>query len=129
MNQHTAHTNLKNDIMLTLQKYFGDRIILNSRSVGLVYYKRGNRFEGPFKMGNKGDSDIYGSLSFKTNIALTFNIEVKSGKGELSKDQKKRQKIGENKEIACFVGRNKNQVLLDFQAWEDVIYRILRGEL
>lgn len=128
MNQQTAHTNLKNAIALALQKEYGEKILINFRVTGRGFFPSGKRrkcgceiMRGPYVMGNKGDSDIYGSLSFYECVALSFNIEVKSGKGELTRDQKKRKKIAENMKIRFFEGRDPQKVVAEFKVWEEFV--------
>ena len=125
-----THNTLKIKTMIALQKKYKGRIRLFGRSVGLAYFKRGKTFIGPYKIGERGLSDIYGSLSFSNNkikICLSFSIEIKSGKDQLSHEQKKHKKISESLGELFVVGKDVSQVCQDFDTWEKSIKEKLNG--
>ena len=121
-----THASLKTQIMLELQKIYLSRLVIQGKSVGLAYFKRGDKYVGPYKMGNKGDSDIYGSLSFllrdrRAHAALSFNIEVKVGKDKLSEEQILRQKRCKEMGALFVEGRSVEQVAKEFDFWDKQI--------
>lgn len=118
MNKVSRHNDLKNKIMLAMQKKYLADVVLHSRSVGLVYYKRGNRYFGPFRMGEKGLSDIYGSITIKKlKIAASFSIEVKTGKAVLTKEQEKFRLLDLQRECGVFVARSVASHMEIFHKW------------
>ena len=123
------HKNLLNKIMLELQKQHLKELVIAPRSVGYGYFKRGNRYFGPYKIGNKGDSDIYGSYMITINgikLAISFGIEVKSGKAVLSSEQKNRIKYSELRGVKSFIGRDDLKVLKEFKEWTEQLNEIDR---
>ena len=113
MGSSAEHTDLQNRTMLALQKkYLGD-VQIKRRSVGRVYYKVGNQFRGPYMIGEKGDSDLYGT--FKGGFS--FNIEIKTGNAVLTKEQKKRLAQAEKLGAGAFVCYNIDKLLKEFDLW------------
>lgn len=118
MSNSKLHTELKNKVMIELQKKYLSRIMIHSRSVGLAYFKRNERYVGPFKLGEKGLSDIYGDISMpKHRLSAFFCIEVKTGEAVLSKDQKKHRMIDERRGCGFFIARDINIFMKEFNCW------------
>ena len=122
------HADLKNHIMLDLQMKYKDRLQIFSRSVGKAYFKRGKKFCGPYNIGQTGSSDIYGSLALNPyGIAVSFNIEVKTGSAVLSKVQCNRRDIALKIGIGFFEARDRKVLMKEFIEWDDWIWTKIKA--
>lgn len=123
MDNTKKHNTLKEKIMEDLQKFYLGRLEIHSRSAGNAYFKRGNKYYGPYQIGQTGASDLYGSLSVELIkmewFAFSFAIEVKTGKGVLSAIQKKRLDHAKHRGIKTFVARDLHDLLREFIKWGD----------
>ena len=102
----SAHRDFCNKIMLWLQKTYKDKILLRKKVVGVVYFKPAGKFTGPYRIGNKGESDIYGYLLYMTCWNCPFFIEAKIGRGRLTPSQRIMQKRAKELVIPFFVARD-----------------------
>ena len=102
----SAHRDFCNKIMLWLQKTYKDKILIRKKVVGVVYFKPSRKFTGPYKVGNKGESDIYGYLLCEEDWSCPFFIEAKTGRGRLTPAQKIMQKRAKELVIPFFVARD-----------------------
>jgi len=95
-----AHSKLVNKYIKFLSFKLGDNIRIFKRHIGCFYTKRGTKIT----IGNKGQADIWGKLVG----GMHFEIEIKTGKGRLTRQQKNWKAICERFGTLHFVGREDN---------------------
>jgi hypothetical protein len=100
VNNYKKHQKLVNQVLMELQLVFPEGRFY-PRSVGLYYTKRGV----PVKVGVPGQADIHGWW-----MGVSFEIEIKTGTGRQTKDQKKWQWICEELGVIYKVIRGVNEV-------------------
>lgn len=111
LNQHKVHTRLKNDCVKAMELSFCCQIF--SRTVGLFYTKS----RRPYRIGQPGQCDLYGWISFMPqHVPFHVEIEIKSGIGALSEDQKAWRKKCLDDKVIYVLAKNPKQCVEDTRA-------------
>lgn len=113
MSSYKEHQNLIKRFKLLITKEIPKLRVFN-RHVGLLYTKRGT----PMQINKKGMSDLYGIITVD-NRALHIEIEAKTGKAVLSKEQKVWKKFCENFNIPFFLMRDEKETVKEIKSFID----------
>lgn len=103
-----AHNNLKNEIMVALSQRYHPHCFVTGRSVGTFIPYKGKI---PVHIGFKGEPDIYALIH-----GTSFFIEVKTGTGRLSDDQKHFKEIIERSGGNYIEARELFSVMADVES-------------
>jgi len=115
MSSYKEHQNLVKKFKLEFPKHIPNMRVFD-RHVGLLYTKRGT----PMQINKKGMSDLYGIITVN-NIAIHIEIEAKTGKAVLSKEQKQWKKFCENFNIPFFLMRDEYETIKEIKNFLDNI--------
>lgn len=111
MSSYKEHQNLIKRFKLAFPKEIPKMRVFD-RHVGLLYTKRGT----PMMINKKGMSDLYGIVN-----GIHIEIEAKTGKAVLSKEQKNWKKFCENFNIPFFLMRDEHETIKEIKEFLDTI--------
>ena len=110
MNNYEKHERLKNGFKIAFQNAFPNARIFD-RHVGLFYRKNGN----PIKINKKGMADMWAIMPGPYGL-IHLEFEIKSGDGQLTREQKAWQKQIRAMGGLYFVVRDTKKTLMDLRA-------------